>query len=168
MEWRNEKMTLRNLMLVFSLAVLLTAISSPGLGPQTAVLAQPAAEPTPADKPLFSSYRGVEIGMLVDDARKKLGSAKDKSNEQDYFEFSDNESANVYYDEMHKVRAISITFSGKLDAAPTPMSIFGEDAEAKPDGGIHKMQRYPKAGFWISYSRTAGDDPMVIIAMQKI
>jgi hypothetical protein len=28
--------------------------------------------------------------------------------------------------------------------------------------------RYPKAGFWVSYSRTAGDTPIVTIQIQKM
>ena len=28
--------------------------------------------------------------------------------------------------------------------------------------------RFPKAGYWVSYMRTAGDAPMTIITMQKI
>ena len=42
------------------------------------------------------------------------------------------------------------------------------DVAPKEDGGIFKMNRYPKAGFWISYNKTAGADPMIIIAMQKM
>jgi hypothetical protein len=128
----------------------------------------PIAVPSPHEKPPFSAYRAVEIGMSTVDARKAFGSPKEKADAGDYFEFSENESAQVYYDSDHKVRAISITFTGKLDKVPTPNAVFGEDAEVKSDGGIFKMERYPKAGFWISYTRTGGDDPMVIIALQKI
>ena len=163
-----RKITLRNLLFVCCQAALLSALPFAGGGSGNNVLAHPAAQPTPSDKPVFTSYRGVEIGMMIDDARKKLGGPKDKSDEQDYFEFSAEESAQVYYDTDHKVRAISMTFSGKLDAAPTPMVIFGEDTAAQPDGGIHKMERYTKAGFWISYTKTGGEDTIVIIAMQKI
>src|SRR4051812_21685374 len=101
-------MTLRNLLVVCGMAALLSAVPFAAGGSGNNVLASPAAQPTPADKPLFSSYRGVEIGMLADDARKKLGGPKDKSDEQDYFEFSGNEAAQVYYDAVHKVRAIAI------------------------------------------------------------
>ena len=124
--------------------------------------------PTPTDTPPFSSYKGVAIGATLDDARAKLGNPKEKGDGQDSFEFSDHESAQIYYDASKKVTAIMLTYTGKLDNAPTPKAVFGEDAEVKPDGGIFKMERYPKAGFWISYNKTGGDDPIVIIAINKI
>ena len=129
-------------------------------------LAAPRA--TPDAKPPYSGYKGVSIGIKMDEARAKLGTPKDKSDEQDSYVFSDNESAQVYYDAAKTVTAVMVTYSGKIDAAPTAKAVFGEDAQAKPDGGIFKMIRYPKAGFWISYNKTAGDDPMVIIAIQKM
>jgi hypothetical protein len=50
----------------------------------------------------------------------------------------------------------------------TPQQVFGEDFETKPDGSKHKLVRYPKAGYWVSYSRTAGDTPIVTITIQKL
>jgi len=160
-------MNYKKLIIACSLAFMF-AVMSAGSESRCCANAGPATMPTPADKPVFTAYRGVEIGMSADDARKKLKNIKDKSDTQETFQFSDNESADVYYDADHKVRAVSITFTGKLDAAPTPRIVFGEDAEAKPDGGIFKMERYPKAGFWISYTRTGGDDPMIMLAIQKM
>ena len=69
---------------------------------------------------------------------------------------------------MHKVVAISIDFMGGLNDAPSPKQVLGADIEAKPDGSIYKLVRYPKAGYWVSYNRTAGDSPLVSITMQKI
>ena len=51
-----------------------------------------------------------------------------------------------------------------LQAAKKP----GKDDEAKPDGGMFKVVQYPKFGFWVSYVRTGGDDPMVIVTIQKM
>ena len=53
-------------------------------------------------------------------------------------------------------------------AAPAPKSVFGSDVAPKADGSIYRMVRYPKAGYWVSYSRTAGADPMVTVTMQKM
>ncbi len=128
----------------------------------------PRVRPTPDDAPPFSSYKGVSIGSSLEDARVKLGNPKEKSDGQDSYEISGSESAQIYYDTSKKITAIMLTFSGKLDNAPTPKAVFGSDAEVKPDGGIFRMERYPKAGFWISYNKTGGDDPMIIIAIQKI
>jgi hypothetical protein len=49
-----------------------------------------------------------------------------------------------------------------------PKAVFGSDVEAKPDGSVNKMIRYPKAGYLISYLRTAGDEPMIVITVQKM
>lgn len=128
----------------------------------------PIAKPTPAEKVIFSAYKGISIGMKSDDVRSKLGNPKDKSDAMDLYLFSESESAQFYYGADRSVTAIMITFSGDLKSALTPMSVFGEDVPPKDDGGIFKMVRYPKAGFWISYNRTGGSDAVISIAMQKI
>jgi hypothetical protein len=46
--------------------------------------------------------------------------------------------------------------------------VFGEDIEAKADGSKSRLVRYPKAGFWVSYNRTAGDTPLVTVTIQKM
>ena len=137
----------------------------------TALAQKPAPAPAPADKaqeePPFHDYKGVRIGMAADEARKLLGSPTDKDDKQEVFAISDDESCQVYYDAAKKVSAVSITyFSTK--AVPAPKSVLGEEPEAKQDGSVHKLIRFPKAGYWVSYTRTAGDSPMIIIAMQKI
>ena len=113
-------------------------------------------------------YKGVNIGMSADDVRKKLGDPKDKSDPQDLFMFGENESAQFIYGPDKKVTAIMVTYSGNLSAAPTAKDVFGEDVVAKPDGGVSKMVRYPKAGYWVSYNKIAGDDSIISIAMQKM
>jgi len=50
---------------------------------------------------------------------------------------------------------------------PDPKNVVGE-LEIKTDGSAYKLVRYPKAGYWVSYSRTAGKDPTTTITMQKI
>lgn len=148
------------------LALLLLA----AFGLLPAALAQKPA-PAPADKaqeePPFSSYKGVRIGMSADEARRLLGNPTDKDDRQEVFAVSDEESCQVYYDAARKVSAVSITyFSAK--AVPAPRSVLGEEPEAKPDGSVYKLIRYPKAGYWVSYTRTSGDAPMTIIAIQKL
>ena len=162
----DRKINILVISLIFAVIAITVTITCPAGMMANRVSAAPF--PTPADKPPYSGYKGVSIGMKMDEARAKLGAPKDKSDEQDSYVFSDNESAQVYYDASKIVTAVMVTYSGKIDAAPTAKAVFGEDAEAKPDGGIFKMVRYPKAGFWISYNRTAGDDPMVIVAIQKM
>lgn len=119
-------------------------------------------------KPVFTAYKEVAIGMPAADARTKLGKPKETSDSEDYFEFSNNETARVLYDKDKKARAISVTFSAKEDSAPTPQAILGISVEARPDGGMFKMVEYPKQKFWVSYVRTGGDEPLVIVTIQKI
>ena len=124
--------------------------------------------PKGEDEPLFSEYKGVRIGMTANEARKKLGSPRDKSDEQDFFVFNDQESAQVFYDKTHKTYAISINYLGANNNMPLAKTVVGSDIEAKPDGSMFKMVRYPKAGYWVSYSRTSGNDPIVSITIQRI
>jgi hypothetical protein len=134
----------------------------------TVSLAAASAASAQDDKlPPFHEYKGVSIGMAAADARQKLGSPADKSDAQDLFNFNDKENVIVYYDGASKVSAIAVMFIGGQNA-PAPKSIFGSDAEAKADGSISKMVRYEKAGYFVAYSRTPGDSPLVTITIQKI
>lgn len=118
--------------------------------------------------PVFREYRGVQLGMTTEEARKKLGNPKEKGATEDFYEFSDNEMAQVVYDATHKVVTLSVDFMKGAKGVPTPKTVIGADIEAKPDGSMHKMVRYVKAGFWVSYSRTGGDSPLISITLQKI
>lgn len=127
-----------------------------------------AQRPRAGDEPLFSEFKGVRIGMPTDEARKKLGSPRDKGDEQDFYVFNDNEAVQVYYDKAKTVSAISIDFMNGATNIPAPRDVVGADPDARPDGSAYKMVRYPKAGYWVSYSKTAGKEPTITITMQKI
>lgn len=117
--------------------------------------------------PVFREFKGVRIGMSADECRAKLGSPTDKGDAQDFYAVSEKQMVQVYY-VTGKVSAISVSFLNPSADTPTPKAVFGADIEAKADGSLYKMVRYPKAGYWLSYSRTPGDSPMVIITMQKL
>jgi hypothetical protein len=106
--------------------------------------------------------------MTADEVRKKLGSPKDKSDAQDFFLFGETESAQIVYDTTHKVITISADFLSTGDTVPTAKQVLGSDLDAKADGSVYKMVRYPKAGYWLSYSRTSGTSPMTSVTLQKI
>jgi hypothetical protein len=74
----------------------------------------------------------------------------------------------VFYDKAGVVTAISIDFMSGANAVPSAKAVLGTEAETKADGSVYKMLRYPKAGYWVSYSRTAGNSPTTTITMQKI
>jgi hypothetical protein len=116
----------------------------------------------------FKDYRGVQLGMTAEEVRKKLGSPKDKGDEQDFFVFGENESAQIVYDSTRKVITISADFLSTEASVPTCKQVLGSEAEAKADGSVYKMMRFPKAGYWLSYNRTAGASPMTSITLQKI
>lgn len=116
----------------------------------------------------FKDYRGVQLGMTADEVRKKLGSPKDKGDEQDFFVFGETESAQIVYDSAHKVVTISADFLSTEASVPTCKQVLGTEAEAKADGSVYKMMRFTKAGYWLSYNRTAGASPMTSITLQKI
>jgi len=121
----------------------------------------------PEEDPVFQEYRGVKIGWLADEVRKKLGNPANKGDEQDFYVFGEKETAQVLYDKG-QVTAISIDFMNGAKEVITPQQVFGADVEAKPDGSKYKLVRYPKAGYWVSYSRTAGDTPIVTVTIQKL
>jgi hypothetical protein len=119
------------------------------------------------DKPLYNEYKGVRIGMEAVEVRKKLGNPTDKSDVQDFYAFSENESAQIYYDKG-KVMAVSVNYVGDKSGAPLPKIVLGTEIEAKADGAMYKLIRYPEAGYWVSYNRTGGGDPLVTVTMQRI
>ena len=129
---------------------------------------QAQAANAPADEPLYSEFKGVRIGTSQTEARKKLGNPEDKSKEMDFFSFSDKERARVYYDAKGNATAVIVTYIGKSADAPAAKAVLGTDADARPDGSLYKIVYYPKAGYWVAYSRTAGDEPLTIITMQKL
>ncbi len=118
--------------------------------------------------PVYTDYRGVRIGMSADEVKSTLKDLKDGGTGQDFFVFSERESAQIYYDENKKVMAISIDYIGENTDAPSPSSVLGIELQAKPDGSMYQLNRYPEAGYWVSYNRTAGDKPIVTITLQKI
>ena len=122
----------------------------------------------PEDRPAFSEFKGVRLGMTAQEARKKLGTPRDKSNEMDLYVFNDTQAVQLYYDKAGAVTTISIDFMSGSSAIPSPKEVLGTEADTKPDGSLFKLLRYPKAGYWVSYSRTAGTEPTTTIIMQKI
>ena len=136
---------------------------------ETQVASAPAGEAVAAKaspEPLYKEYRGVTLGMSAADVRAKLGRPEEKSDGMDFFVFNDRERARVYYT-GGKATAVIATYIGRDAAAPPPAAVLGAEIEAKADGSMYQMKPYRAAGYWVAYSRTAGDAPMVMITMQK-
>jgi outer membrane protein assembly factor BamE (lipoprotein component of BamABCDE complex) len=118
--------------------------------------------------PAWTAYREVKLGMSAEEVRKILGKPKIDDKDGFYYEISDDEFVQIRLDNDKKVRIIAATYTGgKL---PQYGDVFGAEAEppTKPDGSIYNLVRYPEAGFWIAYSRRAGEKPAVTVTMQKI
>jgi hypothetical protein len=98
------------------------------------VQANPPAAP---DTPVFNNYRGATVGMSADLIHQKLGLPTETGAQQDFYFFSEQESAQVFYDRAQKVRAISITYLG--DSAPTVQQVLGVDVPPNPDGSLSKL-----------------------------
>ena len=118
------------------------------------------------EQPLFSEYKGIHLGMTTDEVRAKLGSPTLKADDQDYYMFSDRESAQFAYDAAHKVVTISIDYTGA--GAPDYHNVVGPSVEQREDGSVYQLVRYEAQGFWVSYNRTAGTNLTVTITIQKI
>ncbi|MFL6229311.1 MAG: hypothetical protein ACJ741_11080 [Pyrinomonadaceae bacterium] len=115
----------------------------------------------------FHDFKGVCIGMSAADARQKLGNPTEKSDALDFYNVSDKQIIQVYYD-SGKVSAIALMFMNAGADAMSAKTVFGADIEAKPDGSMYKMVRYQKAGYFVAYNRTAGSAPTVSVTIQKL
>lgn len=119
--------------------------------------------------PAWQNYKGVIIGMTADEVRAKLGAPKLDDADGFFYVFSDTETAQVMFDAKKTVSLVSVVYAAEHAASPTFADVFGktEELTAKPDGSVYKMVRYPDAGYWVSYSRMAGDKAMVTITIRK-
>ena len=142
------------------------------LGTKADVLAQRQAKTHKAHKeavasqPLYSEYKAVRIGMTTAEVRTKLGEPTQKADDQDFYVISEKETAQICYDALHKVVAISVDYPGGGSVAPDYKAVIGADVETKPDGSIYKLVRYEQAGFWVSYNRSASNSTVTITIQQ--
>lgn len=119
------------------------------------------------EQPLFREYKGVRIGMAADEVRQKLGEPKELADAQFFYVFSEKETAQIFFDTQKKATAISIDYVGAGSSAPECRTVVGADVRPGANGSVYKLIRYPKYGYWVSYNRTAGNDPIVTVTIQK-
>lgn len=118
-------------------------------------------------QPLFNEYKGVRLGMMAEEARAKLGTPVLKQNDQDYYIFSDTETAQIVYNAAGKVVTISVDYLGGV-GAPDYKTVVGGELERTEAGDRYKMLRHESQGFWVSYNRSAGPVITVTITIQKL
>ena len=117
-------------------------------------------------QPLFREYRGVRLGMTATETRAKLGEPALKSDEQDFYVVSSNETVQIAYI-GEKVTTISIDFVGGV-GAPDYRTVVGEGLLEKPDGSLFRMVMYNSERFWVTYNKSASAVPLVTITIGTI
>jgi hypothetical protein len=116
---------------------------------------------------VYREYRGVRLGMTATDVRAKLGEPILKSDEQDYFVISANETTQIGYDAGKKVTTISTDYSGGV-GAPDYHSVVGDQLLTRPDGSTFSMVMYQSERFWVTYNKSATMVPVVTITIGVI
>lgn len=130
---------------------------------------QSATQPTTAkahaqvQQPLYKEYRGVRLGMTAAETRAKLGEPALKSDEQDFYVLSANETVQIAYI-AQKVVTISTDYLGGV-GAPDYKSVVGEGLLEKPDGSLFRMVMYNSERFWVTYNKSASVVPLVTITI---
>jgi hypothetical protein len=122
-------------------------------------------------QPLVSELKGIAIGMHADEVKTKLGKPKLSDATSLYYMFSDGESLQIALDDKEQVKMAAMIYLGNEADAPEFLEVFGP-AVAQPaltDGRLHKLVRYPEAGYWVAYGYlTVEDEPMTTVTIQKI
>lgn len=114
-------------------------------------------------QPLYKEYRGVRLGMTAAEARAKLGEPALKSDEQDFYVVSANETVQIAYIGQ-KVVTISADYIGGV-GAPDYKTVVGEGLLEKPDGSLFRMVMYNSERFWVTYNKSTSAVPLVTITI---
>ena len=121
-----------------------------------------------ATLPVVRSVRDVQLGMSIDDVKKKLGKPDVQDDTGLLFSLSGGDSVQIGLGEKKEVKVVAAIYAPGSKNAPSLKDIFGPSAE-DATGDTYKMERYPDAGYWLSYSRSNSQDkPIVVVTMRKI
>jgi hypothetical protein len=119
-------------------------------------------------QPVYMEYRGVRLGMTMEEARAKLGVPTMKSDELDFYVLSANETSQIAYSAAHKVVTISTDYTDGVSAPDYKTVVGNSPLIARPDGSIYQMVQYEAAGFWVSYNKSVGAVPVVTVTIQVL
>lgn len=122
-----------------------------------------ATQHSQVQQPLYREYRGVRLGMTAAEARAKLGQPAMKSDDQDFYIFSANETAQIVY-AAQKVVTISTDYTAGAEG-PDYKTVVGDDLQQRPDGSLFKMVLHDSERFWVSYHKSASVMPVVTITI---
>ena len=146
--------------------VLLLGLSSNVNAQTQKVKAAPKSGPT-TQQPLFTEYKGVRLGMTAAEARTKLGTPALKGSDQDYYVFTENETAQICYDADQKVMTVSVDYLGGI-GAPDHKTVVGGELEQMANGSMFRIVFHRNLGFWVSYSRATGPAASTTVTIQKL
>jgi hypothetical protein len=161
----NLRILVTQLLIVASGTLLLLFCSVTAAGQRGTQPVKLNATPTQTQPAIYREYRGVSLGMKATEVRAKLGEPVLKSDEQDYFVMSSNETAQIVYTTDQRVRIISTDYTNGV-GAPDVKTVVGGDPTVRPDGSLFKMVQYDAQGVWVSYNKSAGLLPVVTITIQ--
>jgi len=113
---------------------------------------------------VYREYRGIRLGMTAAETRAKLGEPAMKSDDQDFYVLSTNETAQIVYNTAQKVITISTDYTGGV-GAPDYRSVVGEGLLQRPDGSVFRMVMNDAERFWVSYNKTVTVVPIVTITI---
>lgn len=122
-----------------------------------------AARGQTTQSPSYREYRGVHLGMTATEARAKLGDPAMKSDDQDFYVFTANETTQIVY-ENQKVVTISTDYTNGV-GAPDYKTVVGEGLLTRPDGSLFRMVMYTPQRFWVSYNKSATVVPVVTVTI---
>jgi hypothetical protein len=170
MKYRTDKNRIGYVELTYLLigALLLLLLGTIAKGQSPAPAMKGVRAHTQIQQSVYRDYRGVRLGMTAAEARAKLGEPVLKSNEQDFYVFSPNETAQIAYDAFQKVVTISTDYTDGV-GAPDYRAVVGAGTMLqRPDGSLFRMVQYEAEGLWVSYSKSATVVPIVTITIQLI
>ena len=117
---------------------------------------------------LYREYRGVRLNMTAAEVRAKLGEPAMKSDDQDFYTLSANETAQIAYDAAMKVVTISTDYTAGV-GAPDFKAVVGEGVLLqRPDGSLFRMVFYNSEHFWVSYNKSSSAVPVVTVTIGTI
>jgi hypothetical protein len=165
MTYNTEKLGNRIVEMVFFVigVILLLLLGAIASGQTKTDVKNVARGHSQAQQPLYREYRGVRLGMTAAETRAKLGEPAMKSDEQDFYVLSANETAQIVYTEQ-KVVTISTDYTGGV-GAPDYKNVVGQELLQKPDGSLFRMVLYDSERFWVSYYKSTSVVPVVTITI---
>ena len=152
------------ILFVIGVLLLILLASAVANGQSESPRARAAKAHAQIQQPLYREYRGVRLGMAATEVRTKLGEPAMKSDEQDFYVISPNETVQFAYDAGQKVVTISTDYLGGV-GAPDYKSVVGEGLLHRPDGSVFRMAMYDSERFWVSYNKSAAVVPTVTITI---